>query len=79
MHANKMNRGIFNPFMTEAVIIDWFLYDNGLRHERVNEKTTNKIQFSTPRRIIFNHCSIELNQTRQGMFSKIRTDNYEME
>ena len=34
----------FNPFMTEAVIIskpvhwfamDWFLYDNGLRHERV--------------------------------------------
>ena len=28
--------------MTEAVIIqsksmDWFLYDNGLRHERVNE------------------------------------------
>ena len=29
-----------NPFMTEAVIIlgksvDWFLYDNGLRHERV--------------------------------------------
>ena len=35
MHANKMNRGIFNPFMTEAVIIDWFLYDNGLRHKRV--------------------------------------------
>ena len=28
-----------NSFMTEAVIIcksmDWFLYDNGLRHERV--------------------------------------------
>ena len=21
--------------MTEAVIMDWFLYDNGLRHERV--------------------------------------------
>ena len=28
----------FNPFMTEAVIIykPVFLYDNGLRHERVN-------------------------------------------
>ena len=31
----------FNSFMTEAVIIwsksmDWFLYNNGLRHERVN-------------------------------------------
>ena len=29
-----------NPFMTEAVIIqkmDWFLYDNSLRHESVNE------------------------------------------
>ena len=31
-----------NSFMTEAVIIqklvsmDWFLYDNGLRHKRVN-------------------------------------------
>ena len=29
----------FNSFMTEAVIIqksmDWFLYDNGLRYERV--------------------------------------------
>ena len=25
---------LFNPFMMEAVI-DWFLYDNGLRHERV--------------------------------------------
>ena len=34
--------------MTEAVIIqkpviDWFLYDNGLRHERVNKN----INFST--------------------------------
>ena len=28
---------MINPFMTEAVIksMDWFLYDNGLRHERV--------------------------------------------
>ena len=25
---------LFNPFMMEAVI-DWFLYDNGLRNERV--------------------------------------------
>ena len=25
-----------NSFMTEAVI-DWFLYDNGLRHERVKQ------------------------------------------
>ena len=25
-----------NPFMAEAVM-DWFLYDNGLRHERFNE------------------------------------------
>ena len=24
------------PFMTEAAM-DWFLYDNGLRHERVKE------------------------------------------
>ena len=30
--TNQKNR--FNAFMTEAV--DWFLYDNGLRHERVN-------------------------------------------
>ena len=36
-----------NSFMTEAVIIDlesksvdWFLYDNGLRHERVNKRLT---------------------------------------
>ena len=79
MHANKMNKGILNPFMTEAVIMEWFLYDNGLRHERVNEETTYKIQFSTLRLIIFNHCSIELNQTRQGMFSKIRTVNYAMQ
>ena len=32
----------FNPFKTEAVVIcksmDWFLYDNGLRLERVNIK-----------------------------------------
>ena len=26
---------LINSFMMEAVII-WFLYDNGLRHERVN-------------------------------------------
>ena len=25
-----------NSFMTEAVM-DWFLYDNDLRHERVND------------------------------------------
>ena len=31
---------MFNSFMTEAVIIQkpWFLYDNGLRHERVKSK-----------------------------------------
>ena len=37
----------FNSFMTEAVIIlsdlqgksvDWFLYDNGLRHERAKKR-----------------------------------------
>ena len=28
---------ILNPFMTKAVT-DWFLYDNGLRHERVKGK-----------------------------------------
>ena len=30
----------FNSFMTEARLLrksmDWFLYDNGLRHERAN-------------------------------------------
>ena len=38
----------FNPFMTEAVItdlrcksMDWFLYDNGLRHERVKTNFPN--------------------------------------
>ena len=35
-----------NSFMTEAVIasVDWFLYDNGLRHEKVkkiSEKSLN--------------------------------------
>ena len=33
---------VLNPFMTEAVmkeLIDWFLYDNGLRHERVNGRS----------------------------------------
>ena len=48
-----------NPFMTEAVIIyidlfckpiDWFLYDNGLRHERVDwlRKHIKKIRSSQP-------------------------------
>ena len=35
------NSESINSFMIEAVMlcksIDWFLYDNGLRHERVNE------------------------------------------
>ena len=36
---------ILNPFITEAVVIysdvmDWFLYDNGLRHEKVMLKDT---------------------------------------
>ena len=30
--------GFINSFMMEAGL-DWFLYDNGLRHERVNIKT----------------------------------------
>ena len=34
----------FNPFMTEAVITDWFLYDNGLRHERVKENVVSLSQ-----------------------------------
>ena len=38
-HRIKSNSSI-NPFMTEVVTIykpvHWFLYDNGLRHERVN-------------------------------------------
>ena len=35
----QINFSSINPFMTEVVIIqkpDWFLYDNALRHERVN-------------------------------------------
>ena len=44
----------FNSFMAEAVIIrnqsiyllrksmDWFLYDNGLRHERVKQNQKNE-------------------------------------
>ena len=35
------NSESINSFMMEAVMlcksIDWFLYDNGLRHERVDE------------------------------------------
>ena len=36
IYRNKIE-AMINPFMTEAVIksMDWFLYDNGLRHERV--------------------------------------------
>ena len=32
-----------NPFMTEAVSksMDWFLYDNGLRHDRVKYSYQN--------------------------------------
>ena len=45
---------LFNSFMAEAVIIrnqsiyffrksmDWFLYDNGLRHERVKQNQKNE-------------------------------------
>ena len=38
---------MFNFFMTEADImqsksIDWFLYDNGLRHERVKKPMQHK-------------------------------------
>ena len=37
---------LFNPLMTEAVIMDWVVYDNGLRHERVKDhyKTTTTSQ-----------------------------------
>ena len=31
-----IQRNPINPFMTEAESMDWFLYDIGLRHERVN-------------------------------------------
>ena len=41
-----------NPFMMETVTIqkpvksmDWFLYDNSLRHERVNNKNMYDLQF----------------------------------
>ena len=30
-----------NSFMTEDKSMDWFLYDNDLRHERVNPLTTS--------------------------------------
>ena len=40
---------MLNSFMMEAIII-WFLYDNGLRHERV--ETKNKIT-----RPVCLHCS----------------------
>ena len=41
-----------NPFMTEAVIMvcksmNWFLNDDGLRHERVNELDSINSKFST--------------------------------
>ena len=49
-----INVCLLNPFMTEAVIIyrnqfidllcksmDWFLYDKGLRHERVKKVYIN--------------------------------------
>ena len=43
----------FNLFMTEVVIIDWFLYDNGLRHERVNRHLeSNDLLFVNIRCII---------------------------
>ena len=34
----RINKHYFSSFMAEAVIksMDWFLYDNALRHERVN-------------------------------------------
>ena len=37
-----------NSFMTDAVIMsklmDWFLYDNGLRHERVKRQNGKLMQ-----------------------------------
>ena len=29
------NQAFLNPFVTEDQSMDWFLYDNGLRHEKV--------------------------------------------
>ena len=37
----------FNPFTTEAVSMDWFLYDNGFRHERVNQLTLHLVNKKT--------------------------------
>ena len=53
LHLSKMLQRkyyIVNSFMTEAVIIekpvhqsmDWFLYDDGLRHERVKHMRLSK-------------------------------------
>ena len=45
MHAFSTNQIVdilhFNPSMTEADIMykPWFLYDNGLRHERVKDSS----------------------------------------
>ena len=52
--GNRLNKHIkkefFNPFMTEAFIIqklcksmDWFLYDIGLRHEKIKKDLINLI------------------------------------
>ena len=64
----ELQRSIFNPFMTEAVIyrnqsidllhksMDWFLYDNGLRHERVKYFSVDliKLEFESKERLNFN-------------------------
>ena len=36
----------FNSFMTDlqSKSMDWFLYDNGIRHERVNDNWVLKIE-----------------------------------
>ena len=40
---NPIRPWSLNPFMTEAVIIERFLCDNGLRHERVKDTSVRVV------------------------------------
>ena len=53
---------LFNPLMTGAVIMDWVLYDNGLRHERVkgHYKTTTTSQNVSFETQVKNLCFVKI-------------------
>ena len=70
-----------NSFMMEAVMlcksIDWFLYDNGLHHERVNETDMidNEVTHETIENTLLK-LSIPLTVTKKARCEYLNTELY---